>query len=60
MNTSQLVIYALEHACIDRKPEARLIFHSDVGSKYVALYFRKSLKIHETINICVGKIENKR
>ena len=49
MNTSQLVIYALEHACIDRKPEARLIFHSDVGSKYVALYFRKSLKSHETI-----------
>lgn len=53
--TSKLVIDALEHAIIDRKPIAGLIFHSDRGSQYASINFRKSLKNNEIIQSMSGK-----
>ena len=53
--TSRLVIDALEHAIVDRKPVDGLIFHSDRGSQYVSIDFRKSLKKHSIIQSMSGK-----
>lgn len=53
--TSQLVIDALEYAIIDRQPFAGLIFHSDRGSQYASMEFRKSLSNHKMIQSMSGK-----
>ena len=53
--TSQLVIDALEQAIIDRRPIGGLIFHSDRGSQYASIDFRKSLKNNEIIQSMSGK-----
>lgn len=53
--TSKLVIDALEHAIIDRQPVAGLIFHSDRGSQYASIDFRKSLKNNDIIQSMSGK-----
>jgi len=53
--TSQLVIDSLEHAIIDRKPVDGLIFHSDRGSQYASINFRKSLKNNNIIQSMSGK-----
>jgi transposase InsO family protein len=53
--TSQLVIDALEHATMDRKPVAGLIFHSDRGTQYASISFRKSLKKNMIIQSMSGK-----
>lgn len=53
--TSQLVINALEYAIMDRNPETGLIFHSDRGSQYASIDFRKSLKNNEVIQSMSGK-----
>ena len=53
--TSQLVIDSLEHAIADRKPEVELIFHSDRGSQYASIDFRRLLKKYEIIQSMSGK-----
>ncbi len=53
--TSQLVIDSLEHAIIDRQPTAGLIFHSDRGSQYASINFRKSLENNKIIQSMSGK-----
>jgi transposase InsO family protein len=53
--TSQLVKDSLEHAIIDRQPAAGLIFHSDRGSQYASIDFRKSLKNNDIIQSMSGK-----
>lgn len=37
--TTDLVIKALENACISQKPNKGLIFHSDLGTQYTSLEF---------------------
>ena len=53
--TSQLVMDALEHAIIDRNPIAELVFHSDRGSQYASIDFRKALKNNKIIQSMSGK-----
>ncbi|NOX66676.1 MAG: IS3 family transposase [Chlorobi bacterium] len=53
--TSQLVIDSLEYAIADRKPEVGLIFHSDRGSQYSSVEFRRSLKRNRIIQSMSGK-----
>ncbi len=53
--TSQLVIDSLNHAIMDRNPEAGLIFHSDRGSQYASLDFRKSINNNDLIQSMSGK-----
>jgi transposase InsO family protein len=53
--TSQLVIDAIENAILDRKPEVKLIFHSDRGTQYSSADFRKILKKHGIIQSMSGK-----
>lgn len=53
--TSQLVIDSLEHAILDRNPEVGLIFHSDRGSQFSSLDFRKLLKYNNIIQSMSGK-----
>jgi len=53
--TSQLVSDSLEYAIADRKPEVGLIFHSDRGSQYASIDFRRLLKKHEIIQSMSGK-----
>lgn len=47
--TSDLVAHALQQALIHRQPPANLIHHSDRGSQYTSLAFRKILKQHHII-----------
>ena len=53
--TAQLVIDALHHAIIDREPSAELIFHSDRGSQYASIDFRKMLSNCKIIQSMSGK-----
>ena len=53
--TAQLVIDALHHAIIDRKPVDGLIFHSDRGSQYASIDFRKMLSNCKIIQSMSGK-----
>ena len=41
---TNLVVKALEMACVNREPSPGLIFHSDRGSQYASEQFRKILK----------------
>jgi len=52
---SKLVIDALNHAIIDRESVAGLIFHSDRGSQYVSIDFRKVLRNNGIIQSMSGK-----
>ena len=53
--TSQLVIDSLNNAIMDRKPADGLIFHSDRGSQYASIDFRKSIKNNNIIQSMSGK-----
>jgi len=53
--TSQLVIDSLNHAIMDRNPAGGLIFHSDRGSQYASLDFRKSIEKNNIIQSMSGK-----
>lgn len=47
--TTDLVIKALENACISQKPNKGLIFHSDLGAQYTSLEFINYAKNKEII-----------
>ena len=47
--TTELVASALQQALIHRKPPIDLIHHSDRGSQYTSIAFRKLLKEHNII-----------
>jgi len=53
--TSQLVIDSLNHAIMGRNPEAGLIFHSDRGSQYASIDFRKTIKKNNIIQSMTKK-----
>lgn len=53
--TSQLVIDSLNQAIVDRNPAEELIFHSDRGSQYASIDFRKSIKKNNIIQSMSGK-----
>lgn len=44
--TTDLVIKALENACVTQKPGDDLIFHSDLGSRYTSEAFEQAIRSH--------------
>ena len=52
---SDLVIRALEMACLQRQPEAGLILHSDRGVQYASDAFRHLLNKHGIVQSMSGK-----